>query len=58
VRAPKGVEHTDTKMAEIGRPEREIDVRPAELPLPRELPLEPPLPGPREPIPAEDPVPA
>jgi hypothetical protein len=45
-------------MADIGRPEREIEVRPAELPLPRELPIEPPLPAPREPSPATDPVPA
>jgi hypothetical protein len=45
-------------MADIGRPEREIEVRPAELPLPRELPIEPPLPAPGEPRPAEDPVPA
>jgi hypothetical protein len=46
------------RMADIGRPEREIDVRPSELPLPRELPIEPPVPGPGEPRPAEDPVPA
>jgi hypothetical protein len=48
----------DSTMADIGRPEREIEVRPAELPLPRELPLEPPLPGPAEPQPAKEPVPA
>jgi hypothetical protein len=35
-------------MANIGRPEREIDVRPAEDPLPRELPVEAPLPAPAE----------
>ena len=44
-------------MADIGRPEREIEVRPTELPLPRELPIEP-LPGPAEPRPVEEPVPA
>ena len=44
-------------MAEIGRPEREIEVRPSELPLPTELPLEP-APAPSEPTPVEDPVPA
>ena len=27
-------------MADIGRPDREIEVRPAELPLPREIPVE------------------
>ena len=32
-------------MAEIGQPEREIDVRPAELPVPSELPLDPPVPA-------------
>jgi hypothetical protein len=42
-------------MADIGLPEREIEVRPGELPLPRELPIEPPVPEPR---PAEEPVPA
>jgi hypothetical protein len=42
-------------MADIGLPEREIEVRPSELPLPRELPIEPPVPEPR---PAEEPVPA
>ena len=42
-------------MAEIGLPEREIDVRPPVLPLPRELPTEAP-PVPREPRPAEEPV--
>ena len=49
---------TLTVMADIGRPEREIEVRPAELPLPRELPIEPPLPAPGEPSPATHPVPA
>jgi hypothetical protein len=42
-------------MAEIGRPVREIEVRPVEVPVPEELPIEPP-PAPREPRPAEDPV--
>lgn len=46
------------RMADIGRPEREIDVRPRELPLPRELPIEPPAPAPDAPRPAEEPVPA
>jgi hypothetical protein len=45
-------------MAEIGQPEREIEVRPRELPLPRELPSEPAGPRPVEPRPAEEPVPA
>jgi hypothetical protein len=45
-------------MAEIGRPEREIEVRPAEDPVPRELPIHTPEPAPREPRPVEDPVPA
>jgi hypothetical protein len=45
-------------MGEIGQPEREIEVRPRELPLPREVPSEPPAPRPVEPGPAEDPVPA
>jgi hypothetical protein len=44
-------------MAEIGQPEREIEVRPAEPPVPRELPLEPSQ-APTEPEPAEKPVPA
>ena len=48
---------TRTLMAEIGQPEREIDVRPVESPVPRELPLDPPAPAPREPAPSE-PVPA
>jgi hypothetical protein len=48
----------DVLMADIGRPEREIEVRPSELPLPRELPIEPPAPAPGAPRPAEDPVPA
>jgi hypothetical protein len=42
-------------MADIGRPEREIDVLPAETPVPRELPVEEPRPAPR---PSEEPVPA
>jgi sec-independent protein translocase protein TatA len=46
------------RMADIGRPEREIEIRPGELPLPRELPIESPVPGPAEPAPAEEPVPA
>ena len=45
-----------TLMAEIGQPEREIDVRPAELPVPSELPLDPPVPAPREPAPEQEPV--
>jgi hypothetical protein len=45
-------------MADIGVPEREIEVRPSELPLPRELPIEPAVPEPAEPRPAEEPVPA
>jgi len=45
-------------LADIGRPEREIEVAPSEAPLPRELPVEPPAPNPHEPMPAEDPVPA
>ena len=45
-------------MADIGKPEREIEVRPSELPVPRELPPEPPTPAPGQPQPAEDPVPA
>jgi hypothetical protein len=45
-------------MADIGRPEREIEVRPAELPLPRELPVEPPVRDPGDPRPVDDPVPA
>jgi hypothetical protein len=36
-------------MAKIGRPEREIDVLPAEEPVPR--PVAPPVPAPREPAP-------
>lgn len=43
-------------MAEIGRPEREIDVRPLESPVPDVAPAEPataPAPAPeREPVPA------
>jgi hypothetical protein len=45
-------------MAEIGRPERVIEVHPAEEPVPGELPIEPSEPAPREPAPREDPVPA
>ena len=41
-------------MADIGRPEREIDVRPAEAPVPQELPL--PAPAPQEPV--KEPAPA
>jgi hypothetical protein len=43
-------------MADIGRPVREVEVRPAQSPVPEELPVETPAPAPREPIPAEDPV--
>ena len=43
-------------MAEIGQPEREIVVRPDELPVPSELPLDPPVPAPREPVPEHEPV--
>lgn len=45
-------------MADIGRPEREIDVRPRERPVPDAVPVEPapqtePVPAPRrEPVPA------
>jgi hypothetical protein len=40
-------------MADIGKPEREIDVHPAEEPVPRELPVETPAPAPQpEPVPA------
>lgn len=46
------------RMADIGRPEREIDVRPSELPVPSEVPVESPMPVPREPLPDPDPVPA
>ena len=45
-------------MADIGRPEREIEVRPSEPPVPSELPVEPPAPMPREPLPDAEPVPA
>ena len=44
-----------TRMAEIGPPNREIDVRPVEPPVPRELPLEP-APVPQEPVPEQEPV--
>jgi hypothetical protein len=43
-------------MAEIGKPERVIEVRPLEDPVPRELPVE--APEPREPSPIPDTVPA
>jgi hypothetical protein len=43
-------------MAEIGQPECEIDVRPAEHPVPSELRLDPPVPAPREPAPRQEPV--
>jgi hypothetical protein len=46
------------RMADIGKPEREIDVQPLESPLPGELPVEPPAPAPREPAPRPAPVPA
>jgi hypothetical protein len=40
-------------MADIGQPEREIEVVPVEDPIPRELPIEAPAPEPdREPAPA------
>jgi hypothetical protein len=42
-------------MADIGKPERVIEVRPAESPMPRELPLEPSEPARREPAPVEEP---
>jgi hypothetical protein len=45
-------------MADIGRPEREVEVRPAEDPVPRELPIEAPEPAPAEPAKQPDPVPA
>jgi hypothetical protein len=45
-------------MGDIGQPEREIDVQPAETPVPKELPLEPLEPAPREPTPLPDAVPA
>ncbi|HTE61656.1 MAG TPA: hypothetical protein VK631_14990 [Solirubrobacteraceae bacterium] len=41
-------------MADIGEPEREIEVRPRVLPLPTEEPV----PAPVEPRPVEEPVPA
>ena len=53
-----GLWRNGSGMADIGRPQREIEVRPAELPLPRELPIEPPVPVPEEPSPVEEPVPA
>jgi hypothetical protein len=43
-------------MAEVGQPEREIDVLPAEAPVPSELPFDPPVPAPREPEPEPEPV--
>jgi hypothetical protein len=45
-------------MAEIGKPERVIEVLPLEDPVPRELPIEAPEPAPREPSPIPDTVPA
>jgi len=45
-------------MAEIGKPEREIDVQPTEAPVPRVLPVEPPAPAPREPSPLPEKIPA
>jgi hypothetical protein len=45
-----------TLMAEIEQPECEIDVRPAEHPLPSELPLDPPVRAPRDPAPRQEPV--
>jgi hypothetical protein len=45
-------------MADIGQPEREIEVQPVEAPVPRELPVEAPEPVPGVPSPAPDPVPA
>jgi hypothetical protein len=42
-------------MADIGRPEREIEIRPVESPVPKELPVE--APAPPEPRPVEDPLP-
>jgi hypothetical protein len=36
-------------MADIGQPVREIEVLPAEDPIPGELPVEAPVPAPREP---------
>ena len=43
-------------MADIGQPLREIEVLPAEDPVPAELPVEPPAPAPREPD--QEPAPA
>ena len=45
-----------TLMAEIGQPERQIVVRPGELPVPSELPLDAPVAAPREPVPEQEPV--
>jgi hypothetical protein len=45
-------------MAEIGKPEREIDVQPTEAPVPRVLPVEPPAPAPRQPNPVPEKAPA
>jgi hypothetical protein len=45
-------------VAEIGKPEREIDVQPAEAPVPRELPVVAPEPAPSVPSPNQDPIPA
>lgn len=43
-------------MAEIGRPEREIDVRPLENPVPNVAPVE--APPQTAPVPEREPVPA
>lgn len=45
-------------MADIGRPEREIEVQPLQDPVPTELPVEEPEPVPNEPAPHPDTVPA
>jgi hypothetical protein len=45
-------------MADIGQPEREIEVQPVEAPVPRELPVEAPEPAPCVPSPQPDPLPA
>jgi hypothetical protein len=47
---------TRRQMADIGRPEREIEVHPLAEPVPGELPVEAPEPAPREP--AREPAPA
>jgi hypothetical protein len=43
-------------MADIGQPVREIEVLPAEDPIPGELPVEAPAPAPRKPD--KEPAPA